>query len=116
MPFVIFDDFCMIPGRLEIILWDKMIRSLAYKPGDFFMKIMLQHTFQNANMKFPDISLTFAPFQNFPDIWSNSLTSPWPWKNNSLTFPWRVATLYIHISIAKISLHVELFHDLQAFP
>ena len=26
-------------------------------------------------------SLTFAPFQNFPDICSNSLTIPWPWKN-----------------------------------
>ena len=45
------------------------------------MNIMIQHTFQNPNMKFPDISLTFAPFQNFPDIRSDSLTIPWPWKN-----------------------------------
>ena len=44
------------------------------------MKI-IWHTFQNPNMEFPDISLTFAPFQNFPDIFSNSLTIPWPWKN-----------------------------------
>ena len=46
-----------------------------------WMKIITWHTFQNPNMKFPDISLTFAPFQNFPDIFSNSLTIPCPWKN-----------------------------------
>ena len=46
-----------------------------------WMKIITWHTFQNPYMKFPDISLTFAPFQNFPDILSNSLTIPWPWKN-----------------------------------
>ena len=51
-----------------------------------WMKIMIWHTFQNPNMEFPDISLTFAPFQNFPDIISNSLTIPWPWKNKN--FPW----------------------------
>ena len=45
------------------------------------MKIMAEYTFQNPYMKFPDISLTFAPFQDFPDIFSNSLTIPWPWKN-----------------------------------
>ena len=42
------------------------------------MKIITWHTFQNPHMKFPDISLTFAPFQNFPDIFfkfpDNSLT------------------------------------------
>ena len=46
-----------------------------------WIKIITWHTFQNPYMKFPDISLTFAPFQNFPDIFSNSLTIPWPWKN-----------------------------------
>ena len=46
-----------------------------------WMKIMIPHTFQNPNMKFPDFSLTLTPFQNFPDIISNSLTIPWPWKN-----------------------------------
>ena len=45
------------------------------------MKIMIWHIFQNPNMKFPDFSLTLAPFQNFPDIISNSLTIPLPWKN-----------------------------------
>ena len=61
------------------------------------MKIMTWYTFQNPYMKFPDISLTFAPFQNFPDIFSNSLTIPWPWKNKFFpTFPWRVATLVVN--------------------
>ena len=46
-----------------------------------WMKIMIWHTFQKPKMKFPDFSLTFAPFQNFPDIISNTLTIPWPWKN-----------------------------------
>ena len=37
-------------------------------------------------MKFPDIFLTLDPLQNFPDIFSNSLTIPWPRKN--LFFPY----------------------------
>ena len=46
-------------------------------------------------MKFPDISLTLAPLQNFPDIFQ----IPWQFPdlekiNFSLTFPWRVATLH----------------------
>ena len=30
MPFVKYDDFCLIAGQLEIMLWVKMIRSLVY--------------------------------------------------------------------------------------
>ena len=84
MTFVKFDDFCLIPGQLEIMWWVKMLRSLVYNLRTrwfLWMKIKTWHTFQNPHMKFPDISLTFAPFQNFPDIFSNSLTIPWPWKN-----------------------------------
>ena len=66
-----------------------------------WMKIMIWHTFQKPNMKFPDFSLTFAPFQNFPDIISNSLTIPWPWKNKifpdfSLTCGNPVIYIYIN--------------------
>ena len=52
-----------------------------------WMKIITWHTFQNPHMKFPDISLTFAPFQNFFKFPDNSVTL-------KKTFPWRVATLY----------------------
>ena len=56
--------------------------SLHFEKKVFlWMKIVIWHTCKNPNMEFPDISLTFAPFQNFPDIISNSLTIPWPWKN-----------------------------------
>ena len=68
-----------------------------------WMKIMIWHTFQNPNMEFPDIFLTFAPFQNFPDIISNSLPIALPWKNK--IFPDFSLTCgnpeFVHVPIDK---------------
>ena len=63
-------------------------------------------------MKFPDISLTFAPFQNFPDIFPNSLTIPWPWKNKffpdfSLTCGNHVMDIWFHMDFIWMSLQVH---------
>ena len=92
MPFVIFDDFCLIPEQLEIMLWVKMMRSLVYnlrtrwfyewKLHDVLFKIL---TWNSLTFPLFRICLTFfqIPWQ-FPDLEKN---------NFSLTFPCRVATM-----------------------
>ena len=88
------DDFRMIPGPLEIPLWAGMIRSLVYhlRTRQFYA----WKSWYDMLFKIPQ---------------RNSLTFPWylslfrisqiPWQfpdlekiKFSLTFPWRVATLF----------------------
>ena len=71
-----------------------------------WMKIMIWHTFQNPNMEFPDISLTFAPFQNFPEIISNSLTIPWPWKNKIFPDVWQPCNMVTNLHMVAHFLYL----------
>ena len=96
--YVKFDDFCMMPGQLEIILWVKMLGSSIYtlRISCFYEWKLWKDTL----FKIPTWnSLTFPWHLPLFRISLTSFQIPWQFPDLekmkfSLTFPWRVATLW----------------------
>ena len=77
LPFVNFDEFCLIPGQLEIMLCVKMIRILAYNSRSrWFYEWKLWH-----NILFKILTWNSLTFPWHLPLFRISLTFPWPWKN-----------------------------------
>ena len=74
LPFVNFDEFCLIPGQLEIMLCVKIIRSLSY-------------------------NLRTRWFYEWK-LWHDTLFKIHTW--NSLTFPWHLPLFRISLTFFKI--------------
>ena len=101
MPFVKFDDFCLIPGQLEIMWWVKMLRNLVYNLRTrWFYEWKYNMTYFSKSSHeipwhFPDI----CPFSEFP--WhffkfpDKSLTLKkyfFPWLFPDAWQPWTALT------------------------